>query len=304
MHSKEFYKSLLENIYEGIYFIDENKEMIFWNKGAERITGFSASEIVGRFCCDTALAQVDDEGLSLCKNPEFCSNTCPFYKTAEDGPIAEIERYFRHKKGHEVPVSLRSIAIKDDSRTSGVLGVFGDDTERVKIIKENEALKTLALKDQLTGLPNRRLVETFLDSRIQEFLSLDIPLGIAFIDIDNFKKFNDTYGHDAGDEVLKMVADTFARVYRSSDIIGRWGGEEFIAAFSGVDMKSLQFMAERLRTEIENTRLEKDGQPLQVTISIGATLFKETDTREAVIKRADDLLYQSKSGGRNKVTLG
>lgn len=126
----------------------------------------------------------------------------------------------------------------------------------------------LAMVDQLTQLPNRRHIDSFLSSKYKEFKELDIQFGFLFMDIDKFKTFNDTYGHDVGDDVLKMLSKTFLAATRVTDLVGRFGGEEF------------------------------------VTISIGATLVKEEDTIDAILKRADEMLYKSKENGRNRVTLG
>ena len=296
MNGEEFYKSLLQNIYEGVYFVDKDRRITFWNKGAERITGFTSSEVLNNFCYNHILNHVNDEG------EELCLTGCPLHKTMEDGLMREASVYLHHKQGHRIPVSIRTIAIIDNGKTVGAIEVFRDETEQQGIIKEIEKLKDLALNDPLTNLPNRRYIESFLRSKMNEYFTLGIPFGVAFMDIDKFKDFNDNYGHDVGDEVLKMVAKTFRGVVRSNDLIGRWGGEEFLAAFSGVDLDDLCNVSEKLRALIERASLKKGEESLKVTISIGSTLFQPEDTIDTVINRADALLYKSKSEGRNKVT--
>jgi len=296
MNGEEFYKSLLQNIYEGVYFVDKDRRITFWNKGAERITGFTSSEVLNNFCYNHILNHVNDEG------EELCLTGCPLHKTMEDGQMREASVYLHHKQGHRIPVSIRTIAIIDNGKTVGAIEVFRDETEQQGIIKEIEKLKDLALNDPLTNLPNRRYIESFLRSKMNEYFTLGIPFGVAFMDIDKFKDFNDNYGHDVGDEVLKMVAKTFRGVVRSNDLIGRWGGEEFLAAFSGVDLDDLCNVSEKLRALIERASLKKGEESLKVTISIGSTLFQPEDTIDTVINRADALLYRSKSEGRNKVT--
>ncbi len=296
MNGEEFYKSLLQNIYEGVYFVDKDRRITFWNKGAERITGFTSSEVLNNFCYNHILNHVNDEG------EELCLKGCPLHKTMEDGQMREASVYLHHKQGHRIPVSIRTIAIIDNGKTVGAIEVFRDETEQQGIIKEIEKLKDLALNDPLTNLPNRRYIESFLRSKMNEYFTLGIPFGVAFMDIDKFKDFNDNYGHDVGDEVLKMVAKTFRGVVRSNDLIGRWGGEEFLAAFSGVDLEDLCNVSEKLRALIERASLKKGEESLKVTISIGSTLFQPEDTIDSVINRADALLYRSKSEGRNKVT--
>ena len=296
MNGEEFYKSLLQNIYEGVYFVDKDRRITFWNKGAERITGFTSSEVLNNFCYNHILNHVNDEG------EELCLTGCPLHKTMEDGQMREASVYLHHKQGHRIPVSIRTIAIIDNGKTVGAIEVFRDETEQKGIIKEIEKLKDLALNDPLTSLPNRRYIESLKKKKMNEYFTLGIPFGVAFMDIDKFKDFNDNYGHDVGDEVLKMVAKTFRGVVRSNDLIGRWGGEEFLAAFSGVDLDDLCNVSEKLRALIERASLKKGEESLKVTISIGSTLFQPEDTIDSVINRADSLLYRSKSEGRNKVT--
>lgn len=298
MNQEEFYKNMLENLYDGVYFVDINRKITFWNKGAELITGFSESEVKGNFCYNNILNHVNNEGC------ELCWNGCPLQKTNEDGITREVSVFLHHKQGHRIPVAVRSVAILDGDRIIGSVEVFRDISEQSELVKNLGEFKTLALYDQLTGLPNRRYIESFLDSKKNEFISLGIPFGIAFMDIDKFKDFNDTYGHETGDDVLKMVAKTFNSNVRSTDLIGRWGGEEFIAVFAGVNEDNIMILSEKIRMMIEKSSIKRDEKAVKVTISIGVTIFKNEDSVDSALNRADDLLYQSKSNGRNKVTLG
>lgn len=297
-YNNEFTKIMLENIYEGVYFVDTERKILFWNKGAERITGFTAAEVVNKFCYNNILQHVNEEGKQL------CHSGCPLHATMEDGNMRDAAVYLHHKDGHRVPVSIKAISIREDDKIVGAVEIFWDDSERQNTLKSFEELKSLALTDQLTGLPNRRYIDSFLQSKVNEYFTLGLPFGVLFMDIDKFKNFNDTYGHDIGDEVLKVIASTFKSNVRITDLIGRWGGEEFISAFSCADEEGLLKFADKLRSLTEQTFVEKDGQLLKVTISIGATLFTPEDTIESVVKRADELLFQSKKNGRNRVTIG
>jgi diguanylate cyclase (GGDEF)-like protein len=124
------------------------------------------------------------------------------------------------------------------------------------------------------------------------------------MDIDLFKRVNDTYGHGVGDRVLKTVARTFMNTARPSDLMGRWGGEEFIGILKRIDDEGLRSAAERVRSLVEKSHLRENGLTLTVTVSIGATLAEKTDTTDSIVKRADTLLYLSKENGRNRCTIG
>jgi diguanylate cyclase (GGDEF)-like protein len=125
------------------------------------------------------------------------------------------------------------------------------------------------------------------------------------MDVDQFKKFNDTHGHNLGDEILRMIAHTIRYALRATDSFGRWGGEEFIAILQDVgDENSLYAAAEKIRTLVQHSRLDVGGKGLTVTLSIGATLMLSEDTPGSFINRADQLMYLSKQSGRNRTTIG
>jgi diguanylate cyclase (GGDEF)-like protein len=128
--------------------------------------------------------------------------------------------------------------------------------------------------------------------------------GLIFLDIDRFKLVNDSFGHDTGDEALRMVARTLTHTSRSFDVVGRWGGEEFVAIVINVDRDGLRRIAERYRAMIENSDLTVDGMTVRITVSLGATQARSDDSLLSLVKRADRLMYQSKQRGRNCVTLG
>jgi diguanylate cyclase (GGDEF)-like protein len=126
---------------------------------------------------------------------------------------------------------------------------------------------------------------------------------VLFLDIDNFKIVNDTYGHNIGDGVLMMVARTLSNNLRAHDLVGRYGGEEFVAIITHVDIAQLHSFAERLRLLVENSSHDTEYGTIQVTVSIGATVVRPEDTIETAITRADLFMYNSKVSGRNRVSI-
>jgi diguanylate cyclase (GGDEF)-like protein/PAS domain S-box-containing protein len=294
----QFYKNILENFYEGVYFVDQHRTITFWNKGAERISGFTASEVLNKGCFDNILNHVDNLGNRM------CFSGCPLHATIKDGEMRRSAIYLHHKKGHRVPVTVRTIAIYNGDAILGAVEILTDDSEKHELLQHIESLKVLALKDQLTGIANRHYINNFLSFKMNEFKMLGIPFGLAFMDIDNFRAFNNEYDHQTGDEVLKIVADTMSSVVRSSDLVGRWGGEEFVAILISVNEEQLLTICEKIRMLTEFSSLRKDGNNLSVTVSIGATLVKEEDTIQSALARVDALLFQSKGNGKNCVTLG
>ncbi len=293
------FSAIIDNLYDGLYFVDTNRKITYWNKAAEKISGFSAAEVVGKSCADNILTHVDSEGRSL------CLGLCPLAQCIKDGQPREAELYLHHKDGHRVPVSIRISVLKDDlGNIIGGVELFTDISNQKASELRVKELEKMAMLDKLTQLANRNFLEKELESRFQEHKRYQVPFGILFMDIDHFKKFNDTYGHDVGDQVLKFVAQTFTTSSRPFDLYGRWGGEEFIGIIRNITEKDLLHLGNKLRILVQNSYLPHDGDKLQVTISCGATMVGADDTIDSLVKRADTLLYESKKAGRNRLTLG
>ncbi|MDY6904371.1 MAG: diguanylate cyclase [Thermodesulfobacteriota bacterium] len=296
---KDSYEKVFESLHDGLYFVDKDRVITYWNKAAERISGFTASEVVGKSCAHNILTHVDDGGNSL------CNGTCPLAETIADGKFREAEVYMHHKQGHRIPVSVRTSLLTDtDGNVIGGIELFTDISNQASSELRMKELEKLAFLDHLTQLANRSYIEREMQSRFAEKERFNVPFGVLFMDIDHFKQFNDTYGHDAGDEVLKFVANTFIANARPFDLYGRWGGEEFIGIIRNIDEADLNRLGNKLRTLIANSYINYDDKMLRVTMSVGAAVAGESDTMESLVSRADQLLYKSKAAGRNCLTIG
>ena len=290
---------VLENLHDGLYCTDTHRVITFWNHAAERITGYPAAEVLGRSCAANILVHVDTDGRSLCRG------LCPLAMTMADCVGREAEVFLRHRDGHRVPVLVRTGPLKD--RAGQVVGGVELFTDLSNILANNSRvreLEQLALLDTLTQLANRAYLQREIEARFEEMRRYGIPFGLLFMDIDFFKRFNDTYGHDVGDDVLKLVANTFVANSRAFDVYGRWGGEEFVGVIRSIDAEDLAALGNRMRVLINQSFLMHDEARLGVSISLGATAAHPDDTAESLIKRADQLLYRSKKEGRNRLTLG
>lgn len=292
-------EEIVENIIEGAYFVDKERTISTWNHGAEEITGFSSNEVVNRKCYDNILNHVDENGVAL------CFQGCPLQASMGDGIKRETNIYIQHKDGHRVPILVRAIPLfNEKNEVIGAIEFFNEYKNDNLLMSKIERYRKESSEDQLTKIPNRRYLETIIESKIRDFYTLNTPFGICFLDIDNFKKVNDTYGHDIGDEILKIVTKTVQSNLRNNDYIGRWGGEEFIIIFSNVDKYGISKVSEKVRHLIEKSKYRSSVLEVQVSVSIGATISLATDTVESIVKRADELMYKSKLDGKNKVTLG
>jgi diguanylate cyclase (GGDEF)-like protein/PAS domain S-box-containing protein len=290
---------LLEGLFEGVYIVDRNRRIIFWNKGSEHITGYSAQEVQNHFCFQNILRHVDANGKELCKGG------CPLHQTLQTGEMLENNVFLHHKEGHRVPITVRTNPIYDDQgNIIAAIEVFSDINYRKNVQNENRRLQEMIIKDELTQVYNRRYIDFQMKNMGIEFQEFKQAFGILFVDIDDLKLVNDEYGHNVGDEVLKLVSRTISNNIRSKDIVGRWGGEEFVVLAKVNNQVELLMIAEKLRILVGKSSLStKDGITIQKTISIGCTLYKENDTLHDFVDRADKAMYQSKKTGKNKITV-
>lgn len=165
-------------------------------------------------------------------------------------------------------------------------------------------LERVSRLDTLTRVNNRRALMHGLRVELQRSRRYARPFSLLFVDIDRFKEVNDRYGHAVGDQVLRTVAQTIAAAIRPPDLLGRYGGEEFLVGLVECDLEGALRIAERIRLRIARTRLCRDGKRTGVTVSIGAAAVKpDGDRLDALIERADRALYRAKAGGRNRTEV-
>lgn len=293
------YQDILEDLHDGVYLVDLERRVTYWNKGAERIAGYTADDMRGTRCADNRLMHVDEHGNHLCQSG------CPVQAVLEQGEVCEADIYLHHRDGHRVPVQVRIAPVRDEnSAIVGAVQVFSDNSQKLVLLERIAELEQMALLDSLTGLANRRFIEDRLDVSLGELKRYGWPFGVLFVDVDHFKRVNDAYGHEIGDETLKMVARALMSNLRSFDLVGRWGGEEFVVVIQNVDRTQLRTMAERLCVLIKESSFWYESESISVTASVGATLPRPGDTVKSLVQRSDKLMYQSKRQGRDRTTFG
>jgi diguanylate cyclase (GGDEF)-like protein len=172
-------------------------------------------------------------------------------------------------------------------------------------IRLHEALRTQSIKDPLTGLYNRRYLEEMMEKETRRAVRAEQGLGVLMLDLDHFKKFNDTYGHDAGDAVLRETASFLLKSVRAEDIVCRFGGEAFVVILPVADLKTTQARAERIRSRVRELSVMHQGQSLgTITASVGvAELPQHGTTAKDLLEAADAALYRAKREGRDRVVV-
>lgn len=292
------HKVIVDNMADGVYYVDTERKLTYWNHGAERISGYSAAEIVGRHCYDNILAHVDDQGRSL------CHSMCPLAATMLDGEPREVSIWLRHLSGYRKPVRVRTAPVRDETgKIVGGVEVFSDASAVVQAVEDANRARRDALTDDLTGLPNRRMFDAALSGRLENLDRYGWQFGLLIVDIDHFKKVNDLHGHVVGDAVLGAVGATLQGAVRAGDVVARWGGEEFAVLVEASDDAGLRETAERIRVLVAQSQVRHDGAVVSVRVSVGGTLASTVDTSESLFARADEAMYAAKHAGRNRIEI-
>ena len=296
--SDELHKTIVENLADGVYMVEPDRTITYWNHGAERISGHASADVVGHRCFDNILGHVDATGRSL------CHTACPLAQTMADGETRDVAIWLKHADGHRKPVRVRTAPVRDaEGRIIGGVEVFSDDTALVQAGEDAARARRDALTDELTGLPNRRLFDAALAGRLENLARYGWGFGLLIVDIDHFKSANDDHGHVFGDAVLVNVAQTLRGAVRSGDILARWGGDEFtvlVEAPSGTDLLDT---AERLSNLVTQSEVRLGDVSRAVQVSVGGTLAAKDDSAATLFARADSSLYRAKDAGRNRIEI-
>ena len=225
-----FFKDMLDNLYDAVYFVDNTLQITFWNKGAEHLTGYSSEEVMCKHCSDDILNHIDENGISICKI------SCPLSQTLIDGKHREAELLLKHKDGHRLPVLIRISPIRDKTGAiSGAVEIFSDNSKQSAYESQIKSLQKLALLDHPTGLYNRRFMEMKLKSSITEMQTGEIPIGVILTGIDRMNAVNEKHGKEIGDKVILAVTKTIRASAKGIDYIGRWSGDEFLGIMPDTD---------------------------------------------------------------------
>lgn len=301
--SEQKYKTIADNLQEVVFQTDLKQLITYLSPSWRALTGKDPADSVGLHWQTLLSGKSVDQGLSAC-NAFMSSATANYHE----------ELTVEHSDGSQRWVEVYAHLMRDlNGMAYGTIGSMVDITERVNMLaqleQKNRLLDELALTDPLTGLFNRRHFDRELSREIRRALREAVPLTLAMIDIDHFKFYNDTYGHQLGDMALKLVSQRIRETCkRATDLVARYGGEEFVVLLPGSDRNAASQILEGMRKGVESLKIEHRTSPVadHLTLSIGAATIENFARPPAVspeifIKRADDALYESKRQGRNRL---
>jgi len=290
-----FETKLLDNMYDAVVFIDAAGQIQQWNRGAERLTGIGGSSVVQRRW-DPSLLHLSDE-----KGRRVSHTDCPVRCAIRSGTQSIRRMTICGRSGRPISVDTHAIPVLDNNGSIlGAILLFHDASSEISLEQRCQSLHEKATKDPMTQVANRaefdRVHAMFAATHQQQ----QVPCAMMICDLDRFKLVNDTFGHQAGDDVIRSMANLLKSSCRPGDLVARYGGEEFVMLCADCDNTAATQRAEEIRKRLTQIQQPKmDGRA--ATVSFGVTEIQPGDTPETMLRRADRALLMAKSRGRNQV---
>jgi diguanylate cyclase (GGDEF)-like protein/PAS domain S-box-containing protein len=296
--SERFLNMIFNSIRDPFCIIDDEFRIIRANEAYATLKRKTVADLIGRKC-----HEVLENSSSIC-------GECVVNKSFTSADLCVKEKNVVAAGGAKAWLEIYTYPIlEEDGTVSYVIEYTRDITERKRSEEEKHrliaTLEHLSRTDGLTGLMNRRALSEILTYELDRARRHASPLSLVLCDIDGFKEINDTYGHDVGDRVLQTISATLKTLLRKTDTAGRYGGDEFMLILPETPRKGAENLTGKLLSAVQDADLNlPDGKPHRLSMSIGiAEPLENEDSIDSVIKRADDAMYASKLGGRNRVTF-
>lgn len=299
--SPEVYESLLDSVGDGIYFLDMQRRIVYWNRAAERIAGYGAEEVVGSSCKDNILVHVDEQGRSLCRE-----EMCPAHKSLAAGLVVSAGTvYLHHKNGERVAVVVRTSPLRDNQgRIVGAVEVFRRRRAPEEEEAERRRLADYALLDEKTGLGNEKLFQVRLELHLAERLRHRWPLGVLAVKIDDFEAAAKAMDEDLATRIEKMVGRTLQGALDAFDTVARRAPGLFLCVVPGKGGVELGQVAEKARVLVSHTFVMRGQERIGATVSIGGALAADDDTPETLRRRAEATAEEAAQAGGDRELIG
>ncbi len=290
-----FHQKLLDSMHDGVVFIDTNLQILLWNRAAERLTAISAASVLHRLWAPQIIGLRDENGSPLERN------NCPIAHTLNCKAQTLRRLTMEGRGGERMSVDAQLVPVMGrDGIMLGATLLLHDASSQITLEERVQTLHIKATRDPLTRVANRAEFDRLHTEFVDTHLDSGLPCALIICDIDHFKNVNDTYGHQAGDEVLVSFAALLQRSARPGDLVARYGGEEFVMLCADCDNATITQRAEKIRRDLQDTPQGcLDSRP--ITASFGVTEIQAGDTPETMLRRADRALLRAKESGRNRV---
>jgi len=298
LNDPEIYQTVLDNLQTGVYIVDRNRRIRFWNEGAEQITGYLRQDVVGRFLRDHLLTVGDGvKDLDLEQDD-------PINLAFRDGKPSIMDVSILHKDGYRVPIVLRTNPIRNSR--GAVIGA-AESCEKNRSASEwtrrQAGFADFGCLDSVTGVAAQSFMETHLRENLITFAEHNIPFGILLVQIDQMDQFRASRGPGVVTTILRVVAQSVENCVRPTDLVGCWGANQFIAILLECRESEVSRVGERVRKMIGQAEIEWWGDKFSVTSPVGGAGCRAGDDTELLLARAAASLQESIGKGGNCVTV-
>lgn len=298
---------IVQSIDVGVVVLDRDYRVQVWNSFMENHSGKSAHQVAQRSMLEL-FPEIDRTWFTQKMDTAIMLGTRVFTIWEQRPYLVRFNNYqpitglVDHMYQNVTILPLRTVNTSTEHVCLIIYDVTNVAVNKLQLEAANAQLQELALHDGLTGLLNRRHWESCLEREFARHNRYSNPASLVLFDIDHFKKLNDTYGHQAGDEVIRQVARITREMVRDTDYAGRYGGEEFVVLLADTPLQGASQFAERLRMALEQLQISHEQLSLQCSVSVGVACIRtDMANHQALIEAADKALYQAKSAGRNQV---
>jgi diguanylate cyclase (GGDEF)-like protein/PAS domain S-box-containing protein len=288
-YQEEYLRLIADTMDDSLYVLDKDGIITFANAATAKSLGLSVEELNGQ----VAHLLFHYHGLE----EKTALTDCPIHKVVHAGDRYEGEEWFCHANGTPFVAEVASQPMLRGRKEIGSVTVFRDITERKQL---DEQLTLLSITDPLTGAFNRRHFLQELEMEFYRAKRYGAPFSLIMLDVDHFKRLNDTYGHEAGDRVLQEMVRLIQGRIRHTDIHSRWGGEEFLLLLTNTPLDAARSLADTLLEALHSHPMEGVGI---VTASFGVTSYRHGDSEDGLLSRVDQLMYQAKADGRDRICV-
>jgi diguanylate cyclase (GGDEF)-like protein/PAS domain S-box-containing protein len=297
LENPEIFRAVLDSLQTGIYFVDPNKKILFWNDGAEKITGYLRHEAIGCSCSDNTSSQHAQRNIL----PE----TAEALTTAlRDGKPSMETISLRHRAGHRIYLRLRTVPIRNSHGTiiAAALSLEENPSE-FEWDRRHDKLAGYGALDPVSGVLNKDVMLSHLREHLITFAEHSVPFSILLIEVDQLDHLRATYGMAVVASVLQVVAHTTENSLRPTDFIGRVADSRFLAILNECVLQDIERAAKRLKRAVSSSQIEWWGDRWAVSASFGGAAARTGDTSESLLERAEKSLVESLAAGGNQVTV-
>ena len=298
LENTEMFRAVLDSLQTGIYVIDTDKKIVFWNDGAEKITGYLRHEVVGCYCADDVNCDHEGHRTILSEAAE------PLTLALRDGKLGIDDISLRHRSGHRLHLRVRTVPIRNSHGTIiAAAQSFDDNPSASAWDRRQHRLAGYGCLDPISGVLTREFTFSQLQKHLATFAEHSVPFSVLCIEVDQLDHLRATYGLAVVTSVLQVVAQTLETSLRPTDSLGRIADNRFLALLAECAQPNIEKTARRLKKMVSSSEVKWWGDKWPVSASFGGAAVHTGDTVESLLERAEQSLAGSLAAGGNQVTV-